>query len=139
MKQILLIILAVLYVLWPYDLLADLIPGWGWIDDAALIYLAWYLFRRWRRTGQPGGAGADRARSSTAGSDNSNGRKDPYETLGVTGEDGPEEITRAYRRLAAQYHPDKVQHLGEEFQQLAEERFKEIQAAYDELKRQGKA
>ena len=37
MKQIILIALAVLYALWPYDLLMDLIPGWGWLDDAALL------------------------------------------------------------------------------------------------------
>jgi DnaJ-domain-containing protein 1 len=138
MKQILLIILAVLYALWPYDLLPDLIPGWGWIDDAALIYLAWYLYRRWRQTGQTGAAGDGGARSSRAKPNSGAGEKDPYETLGVSGGDSPEEITRAYRRLAAQYHPDKVQHLGEEFQQLAEKRFKEIQAAYDALKKRGK-
>jgi DnaJ-class molecular chaperone len=44
-----------------------------------------------------------------------------------------DEIKTAYRRLAAQYHPDKVQHLGEEIQKLAELRFKEIQRAYDFL------
>jgi DnaJ like chaperone protein len=32
------------------------------------------------------------------------------------------------------YHPDKVIHLGEEFRELAENRFKEIQKAYQELR-----
>jgi DnaJ like chaperone protein len=141
MKQILLIILivlAVLYALWPFDLLPDWILGWGWIDDTTLIFLAWYLYRRWRRTARTGAPGEGGARSSTAESHDRTGKKDPYETLGVTGGDSPEEITRAYRRLAAQYHPDKVQHLGEEFRQLAEKRFKEIQEAYDAVKKQGK-
>jgi DnaJ-class molecular chaperone len=40
--------------------------------------------------------------------------------------------------LAGQYHPDKVSHLGEEFRQLAEKRFKEIQVAYQELIRNKK-
>ena len=44
------------------------------------------------------------------------------------------DIKRAYRRLAAQYHPDKVEHLGDEFKALAEKRFKEIQQAYQELR-----
>jgi len=44
-----------------------------------------------------------------------------------------DEIKAAYRRLAGQYHPDKVLHLGEEFRVLAEAKFKEIQRAYDEL------
>ncbi|MGD8367877.1 MAG: DnaJ domain-containing protein [Desulfobacterales bacterium] len=138
MKQILLIVLAVLYALWPFDLVTDLLPGWGWLDDAAVIYLAWYLYRRYFRSGRPG-----EARRGPAGSDRVPGEggaaaKDPTETLGVAPDATPEEITRAYRRLAAQYHPDKVQHLGEEFRKLAEEKFKQIQAAYDELKKRGK-
>ena len=55
--------------------------------------------------------------------------------LGVASNASPEEIKAAYRDLANRYHPDKVSHLGEEFQKLAESRFKEIQAAYRELMR----
>ncbi|MBW2144864.1 MAG: DnaJ domain-containing protein, partial [Deltaproteobacteria bacterium] len=40
---------------------------------------------------------------------------------------------KAYRRLAGKYHPDRVNHLGEEFKELAERRFKEIQDAYQDL------
>ncbi len=51
-----------------------------------------------------------------------------YETLGVA-EDAPAaEIKKAYRRLARDYHPDR--NAGDE---KAEERFKEVQAAYDTL------
>jgi hypothetical protein len=42
-----------------------------------------------------------------------------------------DEIKKKYRELMSQYHPDKVQHLGREFQQMAEEKTKEIQKAYD--------
>ncbi|MBU2488813.1 MAG: J domain-containing protein [Proteobacteria bacterium] len=45
----------------------------------------------------------------------------------------PQEIWKAFRAKANQYHPDQVQHLGEEFRVLAEERFKDIQQAYREL------
>ncbi|HBT97625.1 MAG TPA: molecular chaperone DnaJ [Desulfobulbaceae bacterium] len=48
-----------------------------------------------------------------------------------------EEIKQAYRALSMQYHPDKVQHLGAEFQRVAEEKMKEINAAYDKLKKHG--
>ena len=41
------------------------------------------------------------------------------------------EIKKAYRTLSMQYHPDKVGHLGEEFQKIAEEKMKEINVAYD--------
>lgn len=42
-----------------------------------------------------------------------------------------DEIKKRYRELMSQYHPDKVQHLGREFQQMAEEKTREIQKAYD--------
>ena len=45
---------------------------------------------------------------------------------------------KVYRQLANKYHPDKVQHLGEEFKELAENRFKEIQTAYRELTKTGR-
>ena len=54
--------------------------------------------------------------------------KDPYEVLGVSRDASQEEIKRAYRRLAKQYHPDRNK--GDK---AAEEKFKEIQAAYEIL------
>jgi DnaJ like chaperone protein len=44
-------------------------------------------------------------------------------------------IKKAYRKLSMQYHPDKVSHLGEEFQRIAEEKMKEINQAYDYFKK----
>ncbi len=44
-------------------------------------------------------------------------------------------IKKAYRKLSMQYHPDKVAHLGEEFKTVAEEKMKEINAAYDFFKK----
>src|SRR2546429_5437802 len=54
--------------------------------------------------------------------------KDPYKTLGVDKKASAEEIKKAYRKLARKYHPDTNQGDKE-----AEERFKELQAAYDVL------
>jgi DnaJ-class molecular chaperone len=54
--------------------------------------------------------------------------KDYYRLLGVSVEATPEEIKRAYRRLALEYHPDRNQ--GD---RQAEERFKEISEAYGVL------
>src|ERR671913_1549426 len=51
--------------------------------------------------------------------------KDPYKTLGVDRKASDDEIKKAYRKLARQYHPDTNQ--GDK---AAEERFKEVQAAY---------
>ncbi|PAP76275.1 DnaJ C-terminal domain-containing protein [Rubrivirga marina] len=53
---------------------------------------------------------------------------DHYETLGVAEDASAKEIKKAYRTLAQQYHPDR--NAGDA---AAEERFKEVQAAYDVL------
>jgi len=57
--------------------------------------------------------------------------KDYYSILGVTQSSTKEEITRAYRKLAARYHPDK--HQGNPLADLAEEKFKQINEAYHAL------
>jgi molecular chaperone DnaJ len=54
--------------------------------------------------------------------------KSPYEALGVSKSSSQEEIKKAYRKLVREYHPDKKPGDKE-----AEERFKEIQGAYDVL------
>jgi len=54
--------------------------------------------------------------------------KDPYQTLGVDRKASDEEVKKAYRKLARQYHPDR--NAGDKG---AEERFKDVQAAYSIL------
>ncbi|MCW3010198.1 MAG: dnaJ [Solirubrobacterales bacterium] len=53
---------------------------------------------------------------------------DPYKVLGVEKKASPEEIKKAYRKLARQYHPDRNPD-----DPKAEARFKEISGAYDVL------
>lgn len=54
--------------------------------------------------------------------------KDYYEVLGVARDAGPDDIKRAYKRLARKFHPDVSK------EQDAEERFKEVGEAYDVLR-----
>ncbi len=133
-----LLIGALLYVFFPRDLIPDFLVGWGWLDDLIVLYMLWRYYRRVtqprrpeNRSDQPGGT-ANGREYRAAGSDGPD-RQDPYTILGVAPGASKEEIKAAHRRLAAKYHPDKVQHLGNDFQKLAEARFKEIQQAYDEL------
>ncbi|NTV70788.1 MAG: J domain-containing protein [Azonexaceae bacterium] len=52
---------------------------------------------------------------------------DPHEILGVSPGVAPAELKRAYRRLAMRWHPDRSDH------PQATERFKQINAAYEQL------
>ena len=58
-----------------------------------------------------------------------------YEVLGLTPSADFAAIKKAYRKLSMKYHPDKVRHLGEEFREVAEEKMKEINGAYDYFSR----
>lgn len=64
-------------------------------------------------------------------------QRDPYVVLGCRRDASVDEIRRCYRNMVAKYHPDRFigQELDEDFVKLATEKFKEIQAAYDEIKR----
>lgn len=55
--------------------------------------------------------------------------RDPYEVLGVSKNASKDEVKKAYRELAKKYHPDV--HSDNPLADLAEEKFKEVQSAYD--------
>ncbi len=60
--------------------------------------------------------------------------KDPYAVLGVTRESHEREIKRAYRKLISQNHPDKLGDVPDELKRRAEERAREINAAYERIR-----
>jgi len=145
MLRIIAAILAIVYAIWPFDLIPNFIIGLGWIDDILVLYLVWYYFfsNRAKSSGtfrqyqeqygnyrRQNGTGNRHYRHPGAGGN----EKDPHAVLGVEKNASADEIKKAYRRLVSTYHPDKVSHMGEEFQQLAEKKFKEIQEAYQQLK-----
>ncbi len=57
--------------------------------------------------------------------------KDPYKVLGVSPTASDDDIKETYRRLARKYHPDK--YADSELKELAEEKMKEINSAYEEI------
>lgn len=56
---------------------------------------------------------------------------DPYEVLGVSPNASDEEIKEAYRELVKKYHPDK--YIDNPLADLAEEKLREVNEAYDEI------
>jgi DnaJ like chaperone protein len=59
-----------------------------------------------------------------------------YKILEIAPTSSDEDVKKAYRRMAMKYHPDKVSHLGEDFKKVANEKFKKVQAAYDQVKKE---
>jgi len=57
----------------------------------------------------------------------------PYSILGVETSASFEEIKKAYRNRAAEFHPDRVAHIGKERAEEAHLKFLQIQSAYEEL------
>ena len=59
-----------------------------------------------------------------------------YKILEIEPTASDEEVKKAYRKMAVKYHPDKVSHLGEDFQQKAKEKFQRVNEAYEKIKKE---
>lgn len=137
-------LVALLYLASPLDLIPDVLPVIGWVDDllilaAATLYLAfrrpdetpWRFYQRVRAFGW-----RDPFRARTGhrpGETRPEPDDDPYAVLGLRPGASPDEIRAAYRKAVAKYHPDKVAHLGKEFQDLAHWKLLAIQRAHEVL------
>jgi DnaJ like chaperone protein len=56
-----------------------------------------------------------------------------YKILEIDKAATTDEIKKSYRTMAKKYHPDKVIHLGKEHQKGAEEKFRQVQSAYEQI------
>ena len=59
-----------------------------------------------------------------------------YKILGINKTATDNDIKKAFRTMATKYHPDKVGHLGDELRVLAEEKFKAVNDAYQNIKKE---
>ncbi|MDP7094849.1 MAG: TerB family tellurite resistance protein [Candidatus Marinimicrobia bacterium] len=59
-----------------------------------------------------------------------------YKVLEIENSATDSEVKKAYRKMASKYHPDKVNHLGEDLKHLAEEKFKAVNDSYQSIKKQ---
>jgi len=81
---------------------------------------------------------AIRRRYTDAAAGETKKKKRPYAVLGVTPSSSNEEIKRAYRQRVSEYHPDKIASKGlpDEFIKFANDKFREIQEAYESIRKE---
>src|SRR5688500_9114691 len=127
---IVILCVGILYVLNPIDLVPDIIPILGWIEDLLVFAVALWLANRMRASA-PADADAkwDKAsRHARADGDNTLREpstaslpKTPWQLLDIEPGASDEAIEAAYKAKLMQYHPDRVAHLGADLQRLAHE------------------
>ena len=124
-----LIVAGLVYFLVPYDLLPDFLGFPGRIDDLVIMaWLAWFYRKHIQQYVERAGLGTSSAKEVK------NAKAfDAHDVLGVSPSASHEAIQTAYRARMKEYHPDKVAHLGEELQKLANEKSQDIQRAYRQL------
>ena len=59
-----------------------------------------------------------------------------YRILEVEKTASPAEIKKAYRTMVKKYHPDKLQHMDEVYRKGAEQKFRKVQEAYEQLQKE---
>lgn len=59
-----------------------------------------------------------------------------YKILEITKSATNDEVKKAYRKMVKKYHPDKLRHLGEEHIKGAEEKFRQVQKAYEHIQKE---
>lgn len=121
------LILAIVYFVFPLDLIPDIFGPFGRLDDLIIFGIAVWRVVKDRK---------QRATSKQASTEETASKKnpsDPYELFKLARGASRAEIDTRYKELAKDYHPDRVAHLGEDLQKVAHEKMIEIQKAYDTI------
>jgi len=140
------------YFVSPIDFIPDLLlPGVGFVDDVVLLAITLSTVSRYvrpqhvaqaRRLLAPrsGRRQEEPLRKEKTGQhdpSSQTGRRTEDDYANILGLDGnitPSHIKACYSNLAKKYHPDRVQHLGSEFREMAERKMTEINEAYQYFK-----
>lgn len=130
------IAIAVIYFLVPTDLLPDFLGIIGRLDDLVIILLLYWRYKKTIANYYHSGNSSNS--QQTSGSTNASVKSalNPYQILNLEPGASQTEIKKQYLKLASQYHPDKVEHLGDDLKAVAKEKMIEIQKAYEALSNQ---
>ncbi len=158
--KIIVALFGLAYLVSPMDIIPEIfIPYLGWLDDGMVLWVVYYLlrynklpdFNLFRKAGykRPFQNKTEQKQQFQSQENTNSSKKtqqqrrqtarQPFEILGVSPDATKEQIQTAYKAAVKKYHPDKLSHLGEEFARLANKKFLEIQNAYDELMKKGRA
>lgn len=140
------LVLVAVYILSPIDLFPDFLGLPGRVDDILMALVGLYYYyaspqRKTRKGGTTGpegwrSGGRQEKRESSGGRETAGREKesaDPYEVLDLKRGTPLSEIRDRYKEKMLHYHPDRVQHLGSELQELAEKKTKELNEAYQKI------
>jgi len=131
----LLLVIWLAYFLLPIDLLPDMMGIVGRLDDFALgAYLVYRYLKAADRIANMHKRDAERDAASKQEPKEETVDQSPLEVLGVGNTANEQEVRDAYRQKMAEYHPDKVNHLGEDLKELAHRKCLAIQAAFEQLR-----
>lgn len=130
------IVIGLAYVLLPTDVLPDLFGLLGRLDDIIIVSVLYWKYRDIaRKFVQKEKDYKQNRETKTEKNQAQEAPKSPYEILELEPGASVEQIEKNYRKLVAQYHPDKVDHLGEDLKKVAHEKMLQIQDAYEQLKK----
>lgn len=114
----------------------------GWLEFTVVIVCCLVGFVivsaviDYRRSGPKGQQGYDGASSEQSSTNTPTDQPSWWEVLRVDRSASPDQIKSAFRKEIAKYHPDRVEGLGIELRELAEEKAKEVNLAYAAAKKE---
>ena len=129
--KLIFILIGLAYFLFPTDLIPDVAGLLGFIDDLAVFGILIYQYHLKIKKYQE--KFKNLKNEYQQGNKNIKSSRSAYEVLGITPKTPLSAVKKEYKKLMSKYHPDLVNHLGPELKEFAEEKSKEIQAAYQNI------